>query len=162
MEHFLLLHEPNFVDPSYFHFFLFLGRTFLEFFQYFCYYGCYWCDFSNRPFWKCLFTKFTFMIIMTFMNSINVPSQNYCGSKMFKTNIAFKISLSFMNKTDVKNVMPKKHSKSTHKYYAKIFDEETGIGFFEHWDDDFKILPLIENQITLKCYSWIWIYELPS
>ena len=54
---------------------------------------------------------------------------------------------------DVKNVMPKKHSKSTHKYYAKIFDEETGIGFFEHWDDDFKILPLIENQITLKCYS---------
>ena len=54
---------------------------------------------------------------------------------------------------DVKNIMPKKHVKSINKYYSKIIDEETGIGLFEHWVDDFKILPLFENQIILKCYS---------
>ena len=55
--------------------------------------------------------------------------------------------------TDVKNSMPKKHSKGTYKYYVKTIDEETGIGLFEHWNDDFKSLPLFENQIILKCYS---------
>ena len=54
---------------------------------------------------------------------------------------------------DVKNIMPKRHVKSINKYYSKIIDEETGIGLFEHWVDDFKILPLFENQIILKCYS---------
>ena len=38
-----------------------------------------------------------------------------------------------------------------YKYYVKTFEE--GIEFFEFCDDDFKILPMIENKIILKCYS---------
>ena len=43
--------------------------------------------------------------------------------------------------------------KDIYIYYAKTFDEKTGIRFFEHWEDDLKILPVVDGQITLKCYS---------
>ena len=49
-----------------------------------------------------------------------------------------------------KNYMPE---KDIYIYYAKTFDEKTGIRFFEHWEDDLKILPVVDGQITLKCYS---------
>ena len=37
------------------------------------------------------------------------------------------------------------------RYYVKTLED--GIEFFEFCDDDFKILPTIENKIILKCYS---------
>ena len=46
--------------------------------------------------------------------------------------------------SDIKNV-------DKYKYYVKTLEE--GLEFFEFCDDDFKILPMIENKIILKCYS---------
>ena len=38
-----------------------------------------------------------------------------------------------------------------YRYYVKTLEE--GLECFEFCDDDFKILPMIENKIILKCYS---------
>ena len=44
-----------------------------------------------------------------------------------------------------------KNDDEKYKYYVKTLED--GIEFFEFCDDDFKILPMIENKIILKCYS---------
>ena len=44
-----------------------------------------------------------------------------------------------------------KNDDEKYKYYVKTLEE--GLEFFEFCDDDFKILPMIENKIILKCYS---------
>ena len=77
-----------------------------------------------------------FLVYQGFDFSLNIPKEPH-----------------LVKLTDVKTLIPKKHSKNTYKYYAKTIDKDNGIGFFEHWDDDFKILPLFENEIILKCYS---------
>ena len=53
---------------------------------------------------------------------------------------------------DIKNHMPKKGQKC--EYYVKTIDDEGDLGFI-HCDNDFTMLPMIEDRIVLECYYWM-------